>query len=427
VEFDLSRRAALAGAGLGLAALPLQPLLARAAAQHFPAIEGLLAELVDGGKLPGLVATVGFGAAPPRIIARGKLAFGDAPVMSGDTLFRIYSMTKLVTGMAAMTLIERGKLKLDQPIADFLPKFAKMQVLLDPNGPLDRVRPASNPITVRQLMTHSAGLGYAIVQTGPIHRAYLDAGLGAGLISHNPPPGLAGAPPAPGLAAFADRLAELPLVYEPGTQWSYSVGLDLLGRVIELAAGMPFDRFVQQTILDPCAMHDTRFHALPADAARLATNYAVGKDRIDPLDPGASSIYLDPLPAPYGGSGLLSTPRDYDRFLTMLAGGGIYRGRRVLPARAVYHGGSNLLLPSVNIKGTWVEHGGQGAGAQVGVGDQAGVIGWSGAAGTVFRLDLRRGTRIAIYSQHMPTSAYELYDRFPKAAASDLKAPRLVI
>ena len=113
--------------------------------------------------------------------------------------------------------------------------------------------------------------------------------------------------------------------------------------------------------------------------------------------------------------------------MEMLLAGGRSGRHRVLASRAVALGTSNLLPPGANIKGTWVETGGQGAGVQIGTGDKAGVFGWSGAAGTVFRIDQRRGIRAAIYSQHMPTSAYELYDKFPKAAGSDLKAPQLAI
>ncbi len=424
---ELLGRGTLAGAGLGLAGFPAQALLGAAAARDFPAIRALLDGLIDSGKLPGAVASIGFGGQAPQFIARGKLAFGDAAEMTPDSLFRIYSMTKVVTGMAAMELIERGRLRLDQPIADFLPAFGQMQVLLSPDAPLDQVRPARSAITVRHLLTHTAGLGYTIIQQGPIQQAYLAAGLGAGRVSRQMLPGPGATPaPAPSLTAFADRLAALPLVYEPGTQWSYSVGLDLLGRVIELASGTSFDRFLHETIFAPCGMADTAFHVPGAKAARLATNYGIKDGKALPIDPGASSVYLDPPAVPFGGSGLVSTPRDYDRFMAMLVSGGRSGRRRVLGRGAVRLGGSNLLPPGATTAGSYVDSAGNGAGARAGIGAKADVIGWSGAAGTVFRVDLARGIRIACYTQYMPSEAYAIYDTYPQAAATDLAAPQLI-
>lgn len=424
----LSRREVLArgGLGLALAALPLGVLEARARAGDYPAITALLEGLIKEGKLPGLVASVGLGRSAPRFVSRGTLAFDSKAPMGPDSLFRIYSMTKVVTGMAAMQLIAEGKLKLDQPIAEFLPRFARMQVLASPDAPLDQVRPAKAPITVRQLLTHTAGLGYAVVQTGPIQKAFLKAGLNGGLASRQPSDQGPLVYPS-SLAEFADRLAEMPLVYEPGTQWSYSAAQDLLGRVIEVVSGMPFERYLWTRFFGPCGMSNTAFHGPAAKVARLTTNYVVKDGELIPVDPGATSIFLDPPPLPFGGSGLISTARDFDRFMAMLVAGGKAGGKRVMNPLAVTLGTSNLLPPGAATKGTWLEGAGHGAGAQLGLGAKAGVLGWSGAAGTVFRIDLKRGIRVAIYSQHMPTSAYELYDKFPKAAGSDLGAPQLAI
>lgn len=423
---ELLRRGGAMGLGLGLAGLPLHAALAKAASGGFPAIEALLIDLVDSGKLPGAVAVVGLGTRPPTVITRGKLGFGSAAPMRDDTLFRIYSMTKVVTGMAAMQLIDRGRLRLDQPIADLLPKFARMQVQVTPDGPLDQVRPAQSQITVRHLLTHTAGLGYSITQKGPIAAAYAAAGLGGGRMSRIPLPGQLAQVYAPGLAVFADRLAELPLVYEPGTQWSYSVAQDLLGRVIEVASGKPFDRYLDETIFGPCGMADTAFQVPAAKAARLTDNHGIQNGKIFPIDPGSTSIFLDPPPTLFGGSGLVSTPIDFDRFLAMLVGGGRVGRQRVLERRAVQLGGSNLLPPGAKIAGTWVDGAGSGAGARVGVGAKAGVLNWSGAAGTVFHVDLVRGIRIACYVQYVPSEVYAIYDSFPFAASRDLAAPQLL-
>lgn len=432
METGLSRRELLlrgggVGLGLGMAVLPLDALQARAKTLDLPAIHALIAGLVDGGKLPGIVASVALGRSKPQFVSHGTLAFDSKVPVTPDSLFRIYSMTKVITGMAAMHLIERGKLRLDQPVADILPRYAKMQVLDSVDAPIDRVHPANSQMTIRHLLTHTAGLGYPIVQTGPIQKAYIEAGLASGRASRQLLPGEVRAPSAPSLAVFADRLAELPLVYEPGTQWSYSFAQDLLGRVIEVVSGMPFEKFLQQTFFGPCGMRDTAFQVPAAKAGRLTTNYGIKDGKAQPIDPGPDSVFLDPPLVPSGGGGLVSTPRDFDRFMAMLVAGGVSGRRRVMAARAVALGGSNLLPPGAATKGTWLEGAGHGAGAQLGLGEKAGVLGWSGAAATVFRIDLPRGIRVAIYSQHMPTSAYELYDKFPKAAGSDLKAPQLAI
>jgi CubicO group peptidase (beta-lactamase class C family) len=423
---ELLRCGGALGLGLGLAGFPVEALLAKAATGSFPAIEALLVGMVDSGKLPGAVAVVGHGTRPPKILTRGTLGFGSTAPMRGDTLFRIYSMTKMVTGMAAMELIDRGKLGLDQPIADFLPRFARMQVQVTPDGPLDQVRPARSLITVRHLLTHTAGLGYSIIQQGPIRQAYAAAGLDAFHVSRNQQLMQSGTPHPPSLAEFADRLAKLPLIYEPGTQWSYSVAQDLLGRVIELASGQAFDRYLDETIFAPCGMIDTAFHVPAAKAARLADNHSFNDGKVVVVDPGASSIYLDSPPYPFGGTGLVSTPHDYDRFLTMLAGGGRLGRERVLGRRAVRLGGSDLVPAGANIVGSYVDSAGHGAGARVGVGAKAGVLGWSGAASTVFRLDLKRGIRIGFYGQFVPEDPYALYKHFPEAAARDLAAPQLI-
>ena len=195
-------------------------------------------------------------------------------------------MTKPVTGIAAMLLIEDGKMKLDQPIADFLPAFAKMQVQNTPDGSITDLRPAKTQITVRHLLTHTAGLGYNIIQKGPIKKAYDDAGIVGGSASRLPIPGLAPVTPAPSLAVMADRLAALPLIYEPGTKWSYSISLDLLGRVIEVVSGQPFDAFLKARLFDPLGMTSTSFMVGARDVGRFTTNYAPYGGALIPFDPG---------------------------------------------------------------------------------------------------------------------------------------------
>ena len=423
----LTSRRAFLGGGLALGAMALSPRHAFAAdlgEQHWPHVAQMVDGYVSGGKVSGMVAMLGYGAAPGEVIARGKLAIGDSPAIGRDSLFRVYSMTKPLTGMCAMMLIDEGKLKLDQPLADILPKFAKMQVQVTPDGPIDQLRPAAGPITIRQMLTHTAGLGYSIIQKGPIKAAYEAAGVIPGQISRMSFPGLDRGKPAPSLAEFADHLAGLPLVYEPGTHWSYSVGLDLMGRVIEVVSGQPFDKFMHDRIIAPCGMTSTFFQVPQSDAGRLTTNYAVVKGALLPLDPARSSIYLDKPAFPFGGAGLVSSPADYDRFLTMLLGYGVIDGRRVMSETAVRRGTSNLLPAGVDTKNSMIGGAGFGAGGRVGVGIDAGTYGWGGAAGTVAFVNYRVKNRASLFTQFMPSGAYPIHVDFPKAVIADLLGSR---
>lgn len=419
----LSRRALLGGAGmLGGGLLLRRWAHAAPTDPRLPALSALLDNYVGSGKLVGAVATLGWGQGAPEVVARGVGTRGDARALDENSLFRVYSMTKPITGMAAMMLIDEGKLKLDQPIADFLPGFAHMNVLVDPAGPVDKVVPATAPITVRNLLTHTAGLGYTIVQTGPIREAYAAAGITPYAVSRVPVPGFGESHPAPSLAAFADNLAKLPLVYQPGTRWSYSVGLDLMGRIIELASGQDFASFLQARLFDPLGMASTGFRLAQADVARFTTNYAVANGRLLPIDVAANSVYLDPPAFPFGGAGMISSPRDYDRFLAMLLGGGVFAGKRVMSQRAVDLGTSNLLPATASTAGTWIAGHGFGAGGRVGLGESAGTYGWSGAAGTIAFISKVGGVRAGFFTQYMPSTAYPFSDAFPQAVRSDVRA-----
>ncbi len=416
---EILRGASWLGAGASIATLPLRGLLAATPSRDWPAVNKLLTDYVDSGKLAGAVAALGFGQAPAQFLARGKQSL-DAPAPAGpDSLYRVYSMTKPVTGMAAMILIDAGKMGLDQPLADVLPKFARMQVQVTPDGSITELKPASRPITMRMLLTHTAGLGYSIIQKGPIKAAYETAGLVPGQVTKLNIPGLNGRN-LPSLAQFADKLAEMPLVYDPGTRWSYSVALDLMGRVIEVVSGQSFDTFLQERIFGPAGMSNSWFQVPASAAARLTSNYGVFGGTLLPLDPAKTSIFLDKPAFPFGGAGLVSSPRDYDRFLQMLAGYGKIGSKRVMSERAVRIGTSNLLPAGVNTAGGMLGGAGFGAGGRVGLGVDAGTYGWGGAAGTVAYVNFPRGLRASFFTQYMPSDAYPIHRAFPVAVQADL-------
>ena len=425
-DLALSRRALFGNSallGLGSAFAPHVALAKHAApAAQFPNVTAFVDGYVAKRKVPGMLAALGFGQGKATVIARGTEGFNDRDVETMDTLFRVYSMTKPVTGMAAMTLIDDGKMSLDQPLSDILPKFAKMMVQVTPDGSITDLRPAKTAITIRHLLTHSAGLGYSIIQKGPIKDAYVAAGVIPGQVSKVPIPGLERGTPVGSLALFADRLAGLPLVYEPATQWSYSVALDLMGRVIEVVSGKPFDVFLQDRLFGPLGMTSSSFQVAAKDIHRLSTNYAVVAGTPIPIDPAEASIFAEKPPFPMGGAGLVTSPRDYDRFLRMIANYGVIDGKRVMTERAIRTGTSNLLPPGASTKGTFANGAGFGAGGRVGLGDAAGTYGWGGAAGTVALVDLKYGLRAGLFTQYMPSEAYSVHADFPMAVVADLKA-----
>ncbi|WP_095012961.1 serine hydrolase domain-containing protein [Tsuneonella mangrovi] len=416
----LLRTGALAGIGAAAATVPLGRFAFAADLDPWTNVAQLERNYVDKKEVANMVAALGWSQQTPDFLSRGTLAFGASAPAGPDSLYRIYSMTKPITGMAAMQLIDAGKLGLDQPVYDILPAYKSMTVQKTYDGSLTDVEPATRPITIRNLLTHTAGLGYAIIQKGPIRSAYIADGLAAGQLAKLPIPGVSTNIQAPSLKAFADRLAKLPLVYQPGTHWSYSVGLDLLGRVIEVASGQPFDRYLEEHIFEPCGMHSTFFEVPSNDVSRLTTNYLVANGTLIAGDPGTDSVYAEPPPYPMGGSGLVSSARDYDRFLQMLLGYGTIGGRRVMSELAVRVGTSNLLPDGASVKGTWIEGSGFGAGGRVGLGASARTFGWSGAAGTVGFVDFRHRLRANLMTQYMPSNSYPIYSDFHAAVANDL-------
>ena len=421
---SFSRRSVLGGIGTGavLAGLP-GIAFAREMGTSFPGLTRIINEYVADKKVAGMLAMIGFGQAPPQVISAGTLKLGGDKLVGADTLWRMYSQTKPITGMATMMLVEDGLLSLDQPLSDIFPEFADMQVLVDPEGALDNVEPARAPITIRQLQTHTAGLGYTIISKGPIQKAYLAAGLTPGRVSRNAIPGVDAGAPTPDIMTFVKRLSELPLVYQPGTQWSYSLSHDVLSAVIEKVSGKPLDQFLQERMFGPLGMTNI-FYNVPAERATdLADNYALFAGALIPIDPGATSIFLDKPAFAFGSTGLVGTAGDYDKFLQMLLGFGTLGSVRVMKPETVKLGMSNLLPETASTKGTWVANHGFGAGGRSGLGtavSPAGTFGWGGAAGTSAFVDTVRGLRAGGYTQYIPSNSYPFQSDFPKYVYADL-------
>lgn len=397
------------------------------------ATQALADRYVAEGKEPGIVIAIGHGDGPTEIYKAGRIAAeADAPKADENSLWRVYSMTKPIAGMAAMILVEDGKIKLDQPISDFIPAFKNMRVMDDPKGTIDKTHPAAHPITVRMLLTHTSGLGYDLGQPAAEKGSWLDAyrtnGINPAQVGSALEVELRKTRPA-SLEAFANKLATLPLLYEPGSKWSYSIGLDLLGRVVEVASGMSFDGFIQKRIFNPLKMKSSFFTVPGSEQGRLATNYFFAGENRVPLDPGMGSVWLTPPSFPYGGSGLVMSAHDYDRFLHMLQNGGTLDGVRVMKPETVALGMSNLLPEGADtsLLGAMSTRGnlGFGAGGSVFLADVPGVAGkgtygWSGAAGTIAWVDPTRHVRGVMMVNHIPGERGTLRADLNAAVTADL-------
>ena len=424
---EISRRAlfrggAYAAGAAALSGLPLgRELLAHNVAEAWPNVAALAEKYVSEQKVANLFLT--FGQAQEdhaHTVGGGTLSINGTTQVDENTLYRIYSMTKPITGMAIMALIEDGELELDTPLYDVLPAFKDVQVLVDPEGPLENTEKPIRSITIRQLLTHTSGLGYAIISKGPLLKAYQDKAIISGRVSRFPIPGFPNVTPPPSLEEWADRLATIPLMYQPATTWSYSAGIDLLGRVIEVVSGMSYPDFLQTRFFDPLGMTSTYFAVPQSEIGRLTTNYGVLGSTVLPIDGGAQSVFTEMPTAPMGGADLVSSPRDYDRFLRMLLGYGTLDGTRVLGEQAVRVGTSNLIPETVDTAGTWAEGEGHGAGGRsVGT-----TYGWGGAAGTLGAIDFGLKMRTGLWTQYMPSDSYPIREEYFKALEADLAPMR---
>jgi CubicO group peptidase (beta-lactamase class C family) len=411
----LVRRTFLQGMGCIGAAFSLPRI---AAASSSGSAQGLLDRYVDEGKIAGAVAVVG-SRERTRFLCSGRIALdADAAEAGPDALWRVYSLTKLVTGAAAMLLIERGELDLDTPVSKFFPTFARSEVLVDPRG----TRPAKTLVTIRHLMTHSSGLVGSLVPEPPLADFYLDRRLNVARVSLDDD---AHARHQSSLLAFASAAGTVPLAFEPGTRWSYGISSDVLGGVIEKVSQMPFERFLVDRIFQPLGMRDTGFVVRIQQLARFATNYQVSERGLQAVDAPPRTIFATAPPFPYPGSGLVSSARDFARFAAMLSGEGMFDGTRLMATKTARMMMSNLLPEGV---AAWGE--GWGAGGMVllsssttpgPMGRNRGTYGWEGAAGTSCWVDRAAGVHAVLMTQYMPNRAYDLHTEFAAAVLAETR------
>ena len=348
-------------------------------AERLDRITATTQRYVDEGKLAGVVTLVARDGKIVHFEAVGQRGADDDRPMTQDALFRIYSMSKPITAVAAMMLYEEGKFALSDPVEKFVPELADLDILVD-----GELVPAERTMTMRHLLTHTTGLSYGFNPGGnPVDAKYRDVQPLA----------------AKDLDEFAERLGTLPLMFEPGERWHYSVAVDVTGLVVQRLSGLSFDAFLKERLFDPLGMVDTFFN-VPADKLdRLLPNHAWNREE-------ERLVQFD---APYeetqmfsGGGGLVSSTMDYLRFSEMVRRGGELDGVRILSPKTVEFMTANHLPSTVTGAGSGenplsgAETRGFGFGLGFGVNTNpvgSGIIGslgeysWGGAAGTVFWVD----------------------------------------
>jgi CubicO group peptidase (beta-lactamase class C family) len=420
---SIARREVMAG--MAALAAPAVAFRVRAATGGaYPALQALLDSYVAAKKLPGGVVAVKRRGGPIDYVAAGALAFDTDVKAASDSLYRVYSMTKPTVGVATMILIEDGKLNLDQPLSDILPEFRDMRVIV--GGDVTKTRPSASPILIRNLVTHTSGLSYNIDRDSPLAKLYQQQGIKPGSRATEPGPGEL--EPVRNLDEFGARLSKLPLDFDPGTKWQYSVAADLMGLVIQRVSGMSFWDFLRTRIFEPLRMPDTDFVVPASKLGRLTTVYTKTPTGLTDSDDPKSSPFARDRDLPSGGGGLVSTAHDYGRFNAMLLNEGELDGVRILKAETVRIARSNLMPPGP-VFGMLGKPNGFGAfmqvvlpGGEFAGGEPAGSYGWSGAAGTTMWIDPLNEVAVVVMVQFMPAGAYPIYLESRVAAYKDLKA-----
>ncbi|HWW52410.1 MAG TPA: serine hydrolase domain-containing protein [Acidimicrobiales bacterium] len=364
---------------------------------------------VDSGKLPGVLTLVARQGRVAHFECSGWADVEAGAALRPDTIFRIYSMTKPITSVAVMSLYEEGHFQLDDKVSRFLPSFADLQVWADGTPEKYTTTAPEREMTIRDLLTHTSGLTYGFMLTHPVDALYRERGVER---------------PDQTLAEMVDRLAEVPLLFSPGTRWNYSVSTDVVGRLVEVMSGSPLDRFLAERVFDPLGMVDTGFSVPAASAGRLAANYVPGPNQsLALLEAPATSAFLRPPSLLVGGGGLVSTAADYLRFAQMLLNGGELAGTRILGRKTVAYMTSNHLPTGGDLgsmgQPVFSETNYEGIGFGLGVSvvldparaqvmGSVGEYAWGGMASTCFWVDPVEELIGMLLTQLVPSSTYPI-------------------
>lgn len=295
----------------------VEPAAAGVSADGIEALRGAVAKLVADGELAGAVTAVARRGKIVHFEATGAQDLASGTPMAKDSIFRIHSMSKPITGVALMTFFDEGRFALDDPVSKFLPELKGLSVAVGEKDGELVVEDAHHEMTIRELVSHTAGLTYGFFSQTPVDQRYRQANV---LDTEST------------LGEMVGKLAKIPLWAQPGSKWHYSVAVDVQGRLVEVLAGKPFDEALRERVFAPLGMADTAFFVPKEKAGRLAVLYAQRGGKLTPLPPD------EPFAAPKllsGGGGLFSTAMDYLRFCQMLLNGGELDGARVLKAETV--------------------------------------------------------------------------------------------
>ena len=375
-------------------------------------IDAHFQKFVDDGRLPGFQVIVGHGGEVAYETTYGCRDIEARTPWSADTIFRLYSNTKIVTAVAALMLWEEGAFELRTPLHTYIPAFK--------DTPVYKVGTAAAPITVPQLepirmwhlFSHTSGLSYGFLHANPVDAIYRNNGFEWGV-----PSGM-------NLEAVCNKLAELPLAFQPGAEWNYSMSTDVLGRVVEVCSGMALDEFFRTRIFEPLQMSDTAFWCPESKQDRLAALYA-------PVGPGRTAARLDAMGNPakeppaalLGGGGLVGTANDYHRFLQMLNNGGELNGVRLLSPTTIAMMASNHLPGNADLtafgRPLFAETSFDGVGFGLAVSvtldpvaakvpGSAGDYGWGGAASTWALVDPVEDLTVFFATQLLPSSTWPI-------------------
>lgn len=375
---------------------------------------------IDSGRFPGFSLLISRRGEIAHLSMQGHRNVETGAPMEQDSIVRIYSMSKPITSVALLSLYEEGRFRLEEPVSRFIPSWSDLRVWADGSSVAHSTTFPQREMTVRDLFTHTSGLTYGFMRRHPVDALYRRAGLDDG---HK-------------LEDWVEILAGLPLLFSPGTQWSYSVATDVLGRLVEIISGQPFDQFLVERIFEPLGMADTTFFVADDKADRLASCYVVpslspfgvpegaeGDEKILLDDAGPTSAYRQAPTFLSGGGGLVSTIADYHRFTQMLARGGTLDGSRVLGRKTIEYATSNHLPRGQDLaamgQAVFSETNYDGVGFGLGfsvvldpasaqVITSTGEYAWGGAASTLFWIDPAEELTVIGLTQLMPSSAYPI-------------------
>jgi CubicO group peptidase (beta-lactamase class C family) len=412
---------ALAGSAAAQALAPARPEAVGLSSERLARLSGVVKRYVDEGRIAGVVTLVARGGRLAHLEAVGHTDREARIPMKPDTIFRIASMSKAVTSVAAMMLVEEGRLALADPVSRYIPSFKKTTVFVAPPAaavagtPLSAV-PARREITVRDLLTHTSGMSYG---WGPAEAQYKSANVLGWYFADKAEP----------ISAAVDRLAALPFDAQPGEKYVYGFNTDVLGVVVEKASGQSLDEFFRTRIFEPLGMTDTHFYLPPAKKARLAAVYSAKEgaplERAPDEGTGQGAYVEGPRQAFSGGAGLLSTARDFARFLQALLGGGELDGVRILSPKTVE-------LMTSNHVGSLFSEGrtGFGLGFEVvehvgrsGRYGSVGEFGWGGAYYTSYWADPQEKLVALFMAQLLPSGGLDLQGRFRTLVYQSIVGP----